>query len=224
MVQHVGDSIDERLTAHRKIMKTYLPSVGSAFLLFTSLFTLACNIQSSGAASSQSDALNIFPRSQLVSINEPALTDKIQLTCGSSYNARLKKNVPTTIAQKGSEKRAIAQWVKPMGEYWTPERRCQQVSQGMQAANTVGNLKYITNGKMNGQRVICTETEPAGDCNNLLMALRAEDKPLKFLGEIQVLFNGYYYYSFVCTGYSSGEPQIEYTIDLDRLWENAPKA
>jgi Circadian oscillating protein COP23 len=203
-------------------MKNYFSSVSSAFLLFASLSTLTCTIQSSSAVSFQSDRSSILSISQLVSANEPALEDKIKLICGSSYNDRLKKNVPTTIAQKGSEKRAIAQWVEPMGNYWTPQRRCEQVSQGMQAANAAGNLKYITNRKMSGQRVICTETEPAGDCNNLLMALRTEDKSLKFLGEIKGLFNGHY--SFTCIfDHNSGEPQLDYSIDLDRLWKNAPK-
>lgn len=202
-------------------MKTYFSSVGSAFLLFASLFALTCTSQPSSAVSSQSNRSSILLRSQLVSQNEPALKDKIQLTCGSSYNDRLKKNVPTTIAQKGSERRAIAQWVRPMDEYWTPERRCQQVSQGMQAANAAGNLKYITNGKMNGQRVICTETEVLGDCNNLLMALLVKDNSLKFMGEIKAIFNAYREDHIISCG--SGEPHLDFRIDLDRLWQNAPK-
>jgi Circadian oscillating protein COP23 len=199
-------------------MTTYFSLIYTAILLPTSLLAIDPSI----AINYQSVRANILPESQLVSVNKPALEGKIQLTCGSSYNDQLKKNVPTTIAQKGSEKRAIAQWVEPMGNYWTQQRRCEQVSQGMQAANAAGNLKYITNREMSGQRVICTETEPAGDCNNLLMALRTEDKSLKFLGEIKGLFNGHY--PFICIfGHYSGEPQLDYSIDLDQLWKNAPK-
>jgi Circadian oscillating protein COP23 len=197
-------------------MKIYLYKVRNIFLLPISLFVLNWTIDPSNATSWQSDRSNI----KLVSQNKLALADKIQLTCGSSYNDQLKKNVPTTIAKKGSEKRAIAQWVRPMGNYWTPQRRCEQVSQGMQTANAAGNLKYITNGKMNGQRVICTETEVLGDCNNLLMALRTEDKSLKFLGEIKQIFNAYQDYVISC---GSGEPHLDLYIDLDRLWKNAPK-
>jgi Circadian oscillating protein COP23 len=204
-------------------MNSYFSSICTAILLPISLISSIGN-NPAIAVSSGLERSNIQPSDRLIS--DATLTnpiEKIQLFCGISYNTRLKKNVPTTIAQKGSEKRAIAQWLKPMGDYWTPERRCQQVSQGMQAANSAGNLKYITSGKMNGQRVICTETEVSGDCNNLLMALRVEDKSLKFLGEIKEIFNGYNS-SFICGwGSSSGEPGIDLSIDLDRLWENSPK-
>ena len=205
-------------------MNSYFSSICTAILLPISLIALMGNNNASVAVSSQQERANLqLGNKPIGETKSDKSAEKIQLTCGSSYNARLKKNVPTTIAQKGSEKRAIAQWVKPMGNYWTPQRRCQQVSQGMQAANAAGNLKYITNGKISKQRVICTETEVRGDCNNLLMALRAGDGSLKFLSEIKDILHCYYLDNGIILEQSSHEAQINLSIDLDRLWETAPK-
>jgi Circadian oscillating protein COP23 len=142
---------------------------------------------------------------------------QIQFTCGSTFNNRQNRKVPTTIAWNSLERRAIVQWVKPMGN-WTPEQRCQEVSQRMQAANDAGTLKYITNGKIGGKKAICTATEVNGKCKNLLLTLRSNDKALDFLGELKDLFNGR---SEGPIEHSSGEPQMYIRIDINELWKNS---
>jgi Circadian oscillating protein COP23 len=202
-------------------MKNHFSSICAAILLPVTLLSLAGNHNPASAVSSQPERLQIKHSRQLVSQNEPAeIEDKIQFTCGTSYNNRLNKKVPTTLAWSPSGKRALIQWVKQMDSNWTPEKRCQEVSRRMQEANTAGTMQFITNGKMNGQRVICSATEVNGDCKNLLMTMRRDDKPLKFMTEFREIFNGR---SEGVVEHSSGEPQIYLRINLNQLWKNAPK-
>jgi hypothetical protein len=202
-------------------MKNHFSSICAAILLPVTLLSLAGNHNPAIAITSQPAQVQVKPSRQLVSQNEPAeIEDKIQFTCGTSYNNRLNKKVPTTLAWSPSGKRALIQWVKQMDSNWTPEKRCQEVSQRMQAANTAGTMQFITNGKMNGQRVICSATEVNGDCKNLLMTMRRDDKPLTFMNEFREVFNGR---SEGVVEHSSGEPQIYLRINLNQLWKNAPK-
>jgi hypothetical protein len=203
------------------MMKSYFSSVCTAILLPITLFSLAGNNNPASAVGSQPARSNITPHTQLVSQNDSSQEDKARFTCGTSYSYRLKKRVPTTLSWSPAGKRALIQWVKQMDSHWTPEKRCQEVSKRMQEANDAGTLKYITNGKMNGQRVICTATEVNGDCKNLLMTLRQGDKPLKFMGEFQEVFNSR---SDGVVEHSSGEPQIYLRIDLNEMLRNAAKA
>jgi Circadian oscillating protein COP23 len=201
-------------------MKNHFLSIRAAILLPVTLLALAGNHNPASAVSSQPEQVPIKPSRQLVSQNQPAeIEDKIQFTCGTSHNNRLNKKVPTTLAWSPSGKRALIQWVKQMDNNWTPEKRCQEVSQRMQEANTAGTMQFITNGKMNGQRVICSATEVNGDCKNLLIALRPSDKPLTFMNEFREVFNG----RSEGVGCTHGqEPQVYLRIDLAQLWKNAP--
>jgi hypothetical protein len=133
-------------------MKNHFSSICAAILLPVTLFSLAGNHNPASAVSSQSEQIQIKPSRQLVSQNQPAeIEDKIQFTCGTSYNNKLNKKVPTTLAWSPSGKRALIQWVKQMDNNWTPEKRCQEVSQRMQAANTAGTMQFIT-GDLFGDR------------------------------------------------------------------------
>jgi Circadian oscillating protein COP23 len=199
-------------------MKNYLSSVCTAILLMAAIG----NNHPASAVSSQPAQSQITPNSQLVSQNETAEEAKMKFTCGTSHNPRLNKRVPTTLSwSPDGNKRALIQWVKQMDSNWTPEKRCQEVSKRMQEATNAGTMQYITNGKMNGQRVICSATEVNGDCKNLLMTLRSGDKASQFMSEFQDVFNGR---SEGPIPHSSGEPQIYLRIDLNQLWRNAAKA
>jgi Circadian oscillating protein COP23 len=199
-------------------MKNHFSSVCTAILLMAAIG----NNHPVSAVSSQPTGSNITPSTQLVSQNELAEPEaKMQFTCGTSNNPRLNKRVPTTLAWSPAGKRALIQWVKQMDSNWTPEKRCQEVSKRMQEASNAGTMQYITNGKMNGQRVICTAMEVRGDCKNLLMTLRPGDNPLKFMGEFQEIFNGR---SDEPVIHNSGYPQIYLRVNFKEMLKNAPKA
>jgi hypothetical protein len=144
-----------------------------------------------------------------------AQTEEIRFYCGNSYNAKTGSKVPTTIVWTSSRKTALVQWIKPMGNYWTPERRCNEFSQKINTAYQNQTLSFLTNGKMNGQKVICTAVEFNGDCKDVLMTLRPQDNALLLLSELKDKFNGRGDGS-PPIAHSSGEPQIYYKIDLNR--------
>jgi hypothetical protein len=208
-------------------MNKYFLSTSLAILSAISFAISSCNNTQSGTNISDAGQPSISSSTQPVSVqaspddSSTAPEEKIQFTCASTFNNKLQKKVPTTVAWKPSDKRAIVQWVKPMDNYWTPERRCNEVSQRMQAADDAGTLKYLTNGKMNGQKVICTATEVNGACKNLLMTLRPQDKSDQFLIELKDLFNGR---SYAAVPNASGDPQTYVRVDLQEMWKNAPKA
>jgi Circadian oscillating protein COP23 len=206
-------------------MNKYLSLIYASIFLSIALATSACsnNIDKSEQSNVDSNSQPVsMPASTDSSTNSSTeSTEKMQFICGSTYNDRLNQKVPTTIAWKSSDRRAIVQWTKPMDDYWSPEKRCEQVSTQMNQAFEAGTLKYITNGKMNGQNVICTATEVKGDCQNLLMTLRSEDKPLQFLGELKDIFNGR---AAGAIEHSSSNAQVYIAIDLQSMWKNAPSA
>jgi Circadian oscillating protein COP23 len=144
-----------------------------------------------------------------------AQVDEAKFYCGSSYNAEKGKKVPTTIVWTPTRKTAIVQWVKPMGNYWTPERRCTEFSKKMNTAYQNKTLNFLTNGKIQGQRVICTANEVNGDCKDVLMTLRPQDKSLGMLGELNDLLSGRAVGGPI--HHSSGEAQLYYQIDISAL-------
>lgn len=146
-----------------------------------------------------------------------AESEEIQFVCGTSFHKKSNQKVPTTIAWTPTGKSAIVQWVKPIGNYWTPERRCNEFSQRMTIAYKAGTLKFLTNSRKNGSSVICTATEVKGKCQNILMTLRPQDKALPFLSELKDVLNGR------ATGpidHSYSEPQVYIEIDLKKAIEN----
>jgi Circadian oscillating protein COP23 len=144
-----------------------------------------------------------------------AQVDEAKFYCGSSYNAEKGKKVPTTIVWTPTRKTAIVQWVKPMGNYWTPERRCNEFSKKMNTAYQNKTLNFLTNGKIQGQRVICTANEVNGDCKDVLMTLRPQDKSLGMLGELNDLLSGRAVGGPI--HHSSGEAQMYFQIDMSGL-------
>jgi Circadian oscillating protein COP23 len=150
-----------------------------------------------------------------------AQTAEGQFYCGSTYHQQLKRRVPTTIVSVPTGKSALVQWVKPMGNHWTPERRCVEFSNRLEKAYRAETLRYLTNGKSGGQKVICTATEVNGKCQDVLMTLRPKDDALKILYELKDTLNGR---AVGPLQHSSGEPQIYLDIDWNAVIKNAPKA
>jgi hypothetical protein len=55
---------------------------------------------------------------------------------------------------------------------WSPERRCQDVSQRFNTLHSQGSLEYLSTGRMNGMPVICAATAKGGGCSGLLYTLK----------------------------------------------------
>ncbi len=89
-----------------------------------------------------------------------------------------------TIARRGDRVTPpMIEWTSTIGAEWTPQKRCQEVSQRLTkaVAATGGKLRnlQLTYGSVKGQRVICyvDSSTTVNACNerNLLFTLRKED-------------------------------------------------
>jgi hypothetical protein len=105
--------------------------------------------------------------------------DSAQAT--SFYCGRV-DNQPATIAKTPRGEVVMIRWTKDMGNY-SPQTRCQTVSQRFQTAYTNKTLRFLTSGIMNGQRVICVAQSRSGGCasDGLLFTTRPGDNARAFL-------------------------------------------
>lgn len=55
---------------------------------------------------------------------------------------------------------------------WSPERRCQEVSQRFNSLHSQGALNYLSTGRMNGMPVICAASSEGNGCSGLLYTLK----------------------------------------------------
>lgn len=69
---------------------------------------------------------------------------------------------------------------------YSAEKRCQTVTERFQYHSDVGNLRYITTGKINNQKVICVAKSKNSNCisGGLLLTLESKDNPKKVLTEL----------------------------------------
>ncbi len=134
--------------------------VGSAILLTALPFTLSTPAQAGGGANGYS--------------------------CGATSNG-----TPATMARtsKGNDVAVIqfkSQHFSDSG--WTPERRCQEVSQRFDTLNSQGLLRqaFLTTGRKNGQNIICVAAEKGAPCisNGILFTLRPGSDPNKTLKDL----------------------------------------
>lgn len=93
--------------------------------------------------------------------------------CGSDLGA------PATMVRTPDGDKPFIRWTSNRFEAggWSPERRCQEVSQRLQDASNRGNLRFLTTGRMNGQPVVCTASKEGGPCLDLLYTLKPEQDP-----------------------------------------------
>jgi len=144
---------------------------------------------------------------------------KVEFICADGYDQQTDSRLPTTYAWTERGKIAVVRWSTDFFERagFSPQKRCELVSPRFQKAYDQRTLSYLTNGNMNGQSVICTATEPGGDCADLLLTLRPQDKPLVILEGLASIFRG-----------RGTEPlrhisgQIYYPIDMQEFLRNAP--
>ena len=88
------------------------------------------------------------------------------------------EGIPTTYITGPTGKLIeLISWQKDAIGGFTPEERCQIISQRFQEAHEEGNLAYITHGFMNGSPVICGTSSAGGSCDKLLLTIRPEDDP-----------------------------------------------
>ena len=89
--------------------------------------------------------------------------------CGSTQGA------PSTNAVKSDGGQVpVIRWTSSTftSAGWSPQRRCEEVSQRFDTYLKQGRLTYITTGRMNRLPVICTAASDGGACDGLLYTLK----------------------------------------------------
>lgn len=120
--------------------------------------------------------------------------ESVQFICSQGYDPATQEQVPITYAWTPKGKIAIVRWKSDRfaGSGFTPERRCSEVSPRFDSAYQNGNLNYLTNGRLNGQKAICAVRDLGADCNDntLLLTLRPEDEELQVLSQLNGILDG----------------------------------
>ena len=68
-------------------------------------------------------------------------------------------------------------WIKWVSEHfseakWTPQARCQTVSERLEQYRQEGKLKYVTLGIENEQQIICVASRDNGPCEGIVYTLK----------------------------------------------------
>jgi hypothetical protein len=141
-----------------------------------------------------------------------------EFMCREGYDKASNKQLPTTYAFTGGQKRAIIRWSTEFFSEsgWDPKSRCEEVSPRFQTAYQNGTLKFITNGTMNNQPVICTALQDRGPCADLLITLRLTDNGPQLVRELGQILNGR------SAGAMQHYSQVYIQVDIDEFIRNTP--
>ena len=127
----------------------------------------------------------------LVSVSE---TGKAQSSntyfCGTSEDG-----TPTTFAQTlTGTQMPIIRWEKEWSEDYTPQSRCELVSDNFQKAYEEGNLNYLVVGEKNNQSTICASRiygqvalNDKQECKDYLFTLRNGDDPDRVVSQLEAI-------------------------------------
>ena len=147
-----------RYVATREAMAVFARSIGAQAFCITGLIA-AC-----AAATAP------------VLLAGPAQAAATKFSCATS------NGVPTTVARTDDGRTVpMIRWTSNAfdGAGWTPERRCQVVSQRFETFRQQGRLSFITTGFINSLPVICTTSSNGAACPNdgLLYTLKPGQDP-----------------------------------------------
>ena len=166
--------------------------------------------------------ISLFLLSALSSILMLNTTKAEETKFHNTYSCIEHEGNPTTIV---NTPRGVIQFIVWKSEFfsnsdWTPQRRCEEVSQRFQKFYDQGILKIITNGTMNRQPVICVAQNKAGEgliCrqNGLLITLEPTDNPQQVMED---LFDQ----NRLASGNSPLVRGNQTFVDIDNFLETAP--
>lgn len=95
------------------------------------------------------------------------------------------RNIPTTMSRTERGDIPIIYWMSDrLPADLTPQKRCEIVSNRLQAAQDNQRLKYLSTGVINGQQVICTSDRHGGACLDTLFTLIPGSDPRKILTQL----------------------------------------
>lgn len=100
---------------------------------------------------------------------------------------------PATVYQNRQGVREV--WINWVSDYfrdsgYDPMTRCREVSGRLESFRQNKQLKYVTVGYMNGQRVICTASKVNGRCDGLIYTLKPGQDSIRTLYQFMGLREG----------------------------------
>ncbi|WP_377477662.1 MAG: COP23 domain-containing protein [Microcoleus anatoxicus] len=100
---------------------------------------------------------------------------------------------PATVYQNRQGVREV--WINWVSDYfrdsgYDPMTRCREVSGRLESYRQNKQLKYVTVGYMNGQRVICTASQVNGRCDGLIYTLKPGQDSVRTLYQFMGLREG----------------------------------
>lgn len=97
----------------------------------------------------------------------------------STFVCSTSQGKPATVARSAEGEIPVIIWESDYFSEsgYTPEKRCQLVSERFEQYRANGMLKYLTTGVMNQQPVVCVTQTDGGSCGGLLFTLKKESDP-----------------------------------------------
>jgi hypothetical protein len=143
------------------------------------------------------------------------------------YRCLQRKGVPATVAYTSRGMVELIRWQHNYfnSHEYTPERRCQEVSDRFQQHALIKDLRFISTGVVNNYKVICI-SEQTGNCqaNGLLLTLDPDDNSQEVLQNLFSL-NAGRKTGRLLSGAGLLIPvntQIKKTIDLNEFLAHSP--
>lgn len=150
-------------------------------------------------------------------------TQSVRFICSQGYDSVTQERVPTTYAWTPKGKIALVRWKSDWfaGSGFTPEVRCNEVSPRFDTAYQNDTLNYLTNGRLNSQKVICAVRAKGDSCTDstLILTLRPEDNEFQALNQLNSILQGDAVNGPV--EQSSGK-QIYLQLDIENFLATAP--
>jgi Circadian oscillating protein COP23 len=164
-----------------QISERILVALGSAMLV--SLVTAACNSINNPKELGTLEG-NKTPNNDVAQTNTSTSNSVESDT--KNFDCKSVNGVNTTVAITPRGNRSVIRWVSTDFDAsgWSSEKRCTEVSKRFRELYANGSLKYLTTGKMNGQRVICSAAQKGERCNALLLTVRPGRDPQQTLKEL----------------------------------------
>lgn len=105
-------------------------------------------------------------------VERPIYVSKDYFFCGRGSHG-----VPTTFVNTPTGNTPLVRWVSHHFAHsgYTPEARCQEVSQRFNLFYQRGTLNYITTGIVNNQPVVCVASDIGGPCTGVLFTLKPKE-------------------------------------------------
>lgn len=130
-------------------------------------------------------------------------SEKVTFSCDTN------NGVPATVAKTSYRITPLIRWVSDFGGEvgYTPQKRCEEISNRFQQYYNQGVLNFVTTGRQNNQNIICVSSEKGGACQGLLFTLKPSDNPSQVIEQM-----------FEVPGYASGPLEQDSSSDFPRIY------